>query len=626
MIAPLPQAPSTQAQGLVEGQLRQAFAEAFAAALRDQLTRHNPKWIRDLLRALLGAAVRAEPRGGIGAAAVRASLVLALERSLPVEADCVADARVDAIYEGLALSPLGALSFTEATRRGSQRCVATAREAEVVASRRVLQTVTRSASPTISLLLRALEHAKRTCADESTELPPVTRSALERINATLSLVGARDAVVRLREATQSVRGEGSQLDTPCSAALALPAGAPTEAIDLLVLRGLGALPLTTLTSQRGVELLTCTRSACEAALEVIDALAEQRGPNKSQLTALVRELALPGTAERPNAELIAAAVRALDVAVVVLEDGRASIDPDVVLAELRRRYALLDGKPTLRPIAALPPSPWIVELNGGIPKLETGRIRIAGDVRLGYEVSRFAVLGRCAVRYFDFASSALATDNLDVTGNVDAWYVSGDSRSVLRVEGGLSSGLSYVDTTTLTHPTGTARTEFGDYDNLLLRGSVLVGLRGRAGDRFAFGAFGAGGLQYETFDSTSVDHSGLRFQSPDVVSGHGSLGLRARYNLVPAILSSRVAAEVAFFSLTREDLVVETGTPVTLTTSESQQLFTSGKLFVDADFASFAGFVPALFGRVEHVHVRTNSGDQATTIPVLGFGILRSPR
>lgn len=633
---PLALAPTSD-QGFLEKQLRTALADRIQRPLSSMTGRWNNRATRDALRAILATLTRdakmLAQTGGLGAAAVRVGLVYAVDRGLATDPDCADTVRLDAIYEGLALSPLGALGFTEATQHVAQRCVDTAKHAEHMADRALLAALAPAVRPLLAEADQRLREVRAKCDPKLPDLDGASTVALTVVRETkdpTTLAGLARAMDRLRFSKDALANDSARLADSCSREIATLAAMDTKPLDRLVAAGLAEAPARALVDELAAEIAPCSRPAsCQARDAVVGAIAafaQGRGLSRDQLVGMLRPMVASVVPAGEDPGIALAAMQALEIGIVDF-GGAATIDPDTVVRELEKRYELRDGVPTPRTLLGLGPSPWIVELNGGVPKLATNDVRFIGDTTLGYESKSLGVVVRGALRYYDFSSRVLATDNLDVLGSLESWLVTGDNRSPFRLEGRLAGGTEYIDTTTLTRPAGLRRTNFGDYDSLLIRGSLLLGFGLRLGERFSGHMLVGGGGQYETHDSTSVDQTGIKFNSPDTWDAQGSARLDVRYRIVPSIVGARVHGDGVYFSITREELAFNANTvgatQATVTSSLEKQLSLSGRLFVDADLASFAGFVPAVFGGLDYVLLTSAIGERGTSIPVVGIGIVR---
>jgi hypothetical protein len=611
--------PSTRQTGMLEQMLRRSILRSIEDALRDARVGHRA--LRDVLSALAAALakdeVALERTSGLGAAALRAGLTIETTRAISQDARCAGAARVDAVYEGLALGPLGALGFTEATGQVSPACLETARSAERFVSRALLVSVASGAGPVLLAAEARVRDVRTRCAAAELSDETATVDELARVLGTLSV--AREALVR------DTAGEG------CGEAVDAAVALDVSSLAKLSRAGLGEVPARAIASE-----LTAAAAACDDSPETCDAkrrlvavlavLAANGAPTEETLISIVRALAAAVVPPGSDPGVALAAIRALEVGVVSAA-GHATIDPDLVVAEVERRYALRDGKPTLRSLLGVDASPWIVELNGAVPKLDTGDLRVVGDATLGYETARVGVVVRGGVRYFDFVSPLLATDNLDAQGWLESWIVTGNERSVVRLEGRIAGGAEYVDTTTIARPDGPGRTRFGDYDSLLVRGALLVGLRVRPHDRLALRVLGGGGYQFERFDSTSIDALGISLDAPNTSSAHGSGRLDARFIVARSVISLRGQAELKGFTMTREELAFAAnytgGSSLGLSMTTQIQVFAGGRVFVDADLLSFGGFVPAVFAGADYTYLQSPAGERSTTVPFAGIGIVR---
>lgn len=631
--------PSTRDVGLLEQQLRATVVKSVEDAARDVAASWNHRASRDVLRAI-GAVLSKDESAlarskGLGAAALRAGLVIETMRMVPTDTRCTGARRVDAIYEGLAIGPASALGFTEATGRVTASCVDTAKEASRAMSRAVLAALADAARPTLESAAATLPNVKTSCDPKTTGVDDATfatLSAIAELPDRLTVLDASKSLGRLRLAREALARDSVHLGDVCGKAIEASLAIDVAPLDRLASAGLGEAPVRALAEELAATTAPCKGdpTVCRGMMVlggIAQSMMKSGGTPREQLATVIKSLVENVVPPGEDPGLALAAVKALEAAIVSAGQG-ATIDPDLVLAEIEKRYALDDGKPTLRTLLGLGPSPWVFELNGGVPKLDSGDFKIVGDTTLGYDGGKaFGVIVRGGVRYYDFVSPVLSTDNLDAQGWLESWLVTGDERSTFRFEGRLAGGSEYVDTTTLSKPAGLGRTNFGDYDSLLIRASLLFGFRIRPSERFGLRILGGGGFQYETFDSTSVDQNGVKFKSPDTTSGQGSGRIDARWRIVPSIVSARAHAEAQYFTITREELSFSANTTgasqtgISLTTQI--QLFVNSRVFVDADIASFGGFVPAVFAGADYTYLQAPQGERSTTVPVFGVGIVR---
>jgi len=94
---------------------------------------------------------------------------------------------------------------------------------------------------------------------------------------------------------------------------------------------------------------------------------------------------------------------------------------------------------------------------------------------------------------------------------------------------------------------------------------------------------------------------------------------------VPGWFGVRLRAESTHFNITREQLsFTSAGGGVTSSSVEiDQQLEVHGRVFVDADVASYFGFVPAIFLGLDYLGIQGSATSSSTVVPSVGIGIVR---
>ncbi len=269
---------------------------------------------------------------------------------------------------------------------------------------------------------------------------------------------------------------------------------------------------------------------------------------------------------------------------------------------------------------------WIGELNGGVPSLKSGDLKLIGNARLGYLGPLFGAVGRGGLAVYDVESSVGATQTLREEGYADGWFQFGEPRDPLRLEVWLSGGAALY-TSTYVPNAGVANAGFfHDEDSLMFRGSGLLGLSVEPNQRFIARLRVGGGAQFETYDYLSVDPADTNLlTSTDHTSARGEGHLYLRWRFLPEMLSARTQADVSFFSITRSSLAVgQVGGSVDLSESQFTQIDFSGRLFIDIDAAQFFGIRPAAFGGLDYIAQRADGGSVSTLIPVVGVGLLKT--
>lgn len=512
-------------------------------------------------------------------------------------------------------------------------CAPVAEQAQRLASGAALAELVGPVARDLARVAQSVGEAKARCPAAAPGLSASLASLLDELDRALarpSLALSLRLLQQMGLEQASLSASAEALGAPCAAALKVAGGVARPGTQKLSAAGLDAVPLGALLEAQ--ELATRAGEATAAVREaqaLIGALT--RGAlSREDLIRLARQLApegvsaVEGEAAAVQAEASAigdSALRALASAVVDGEGG-AAIDPALIVAALDRRFELKGGKLSPRALLGLGDSPWVVELNGGLPRLDSGQRHVAGDGRLGYEGASFGAVVQGGVRYFDLAADGVATDNLDAHGSIDAWWRPGDRRDKARLELRLTGGVQYLDTTTTATATKTRSFSFGDFDSLLIQGGLQGGLQLRPGERFALALRAGAGFQYETHDTTSVDARGVSLESPDTSSVQASGQLRLRWRVVPAALSLRLEGDGAYFRVSRDDFSFSSASGAQQEVTLTEQLFLRGRLFVDLDLLSLGGFLPAAFVAIERTSVSGPRGTESSAVPVLGLGIV----
>jgi hypothetical protein len=309
-----------------------------------------------------------------------------------------------------------------------------------------------------------------------------------------------------------------------------------------------------------------------------------------------------------------------------------------MLAMLSEKYSIDEGGvATLKSLVL--PSPWIVELNGGLPdaRFKTNNLLLVGDATLGYSTKSLGAVASGGINYSDLVTSSGENEVDHAYGSLEAWWISGDPTSPVRFEGRLTGGVDYYDTTlcpgggTCNETVVNATTPLWlDYDSLLLRGTLLAGVRWKAGTVTGQALVGGGG-QYETQDSSSFGGGSpneFSLTSQTNISAQGSARLLVRWRIVPGWVGMRLRGDGTYFTITRDTLAVaisQTGNTSTShpATEQDQQLELHGRVFLDADVLSFAQFVPAIWGGVDFVSLSGPTNSATSAVPVFGIGIVR---
>ncbi len=631
--------PSGVTRGLLEERLESALADSLTSAARDAA---GPKWnlaTVDLVEAV-GAALVADgdglaKQGGVGGALIRAGLTYQLDGIVPQDPACGGGERLGAIYEGLALTPVFApLGFPARRGRVRAACAPTARTTARTVDAAILRAlVPDAARADATAVVGAVADVRARCAGATSP-----RAAAARRVAEASTVREVADALRALRATPApappapappapappADDDGGVAPPPpeppappspaeqaCAmAADALAAIAP-ERLDPLAKQGLAAAPLAGLAE------------ALQAPPPPSMALVTRLGTGTTSAADL-RTLASAIVAPH-STPLVADALAALLDAIASV-DGSAAVDPDAIRAYLGRRYNVDDtGKPALRSLLGLAPTPWVFELNGGIPSADTSQQKVVGDVSVGYATKSIGVIGRGWLDTYNIDDSATHNDYTHAGGALEGWWLSG-ATAKLRFELRLSGAFDYYDTTT--YPRQDTLANFFDYDSRMGRGTAFVGLRyATPTDRVSAALLAGGGMQYEDPDTTRTTGGlTLGLSSQQNLSAQASARLLVRWHIVPKIVGMRLRGDSTYFRITREELTASIGAGSVTTSStvdQQQQIEVHGRLFLDADVISFGGFIPALFGGVDYIGIQGTSTTTSATVPLVGAGIAR---
>lgn len=277
------------------------------------------------------------------------------------------------------------------------------------------------------------------------------------------------------------------------------------------------------------------------------------------------------------------------------------------------------------------PSPWLIDANAGVPRLKSGDFRVAGDATLGYATPKFGVVGNGFISYFDVESGVQRSDFLRTGGGGEAWLLTGSASDSFNFElRGSGGGYLYSSQAILTGASANL-----EEDSVFGRGSLLVGLKARSGDRFRAELLLGGGGQFEWYireDTPNSTGGSVSFSQDEQQTlsfrGEGRLALRWRF--VPDTLGMRLKASGQTFSLTRtaEGLQVKSGTgggtvAQTIETFEFRQTEFSTRLFLDIEAASFGGITPGAFGGFDALSISGTAGSTSSFIPLGGVGLFK---
>lgn len=622
-------------QGLLESRLRGALDDALDAAARAAVGPVYNEAVADLAEAIAAVAAGDRDRvarvGGMGAAVLRAGLTYELDRVIPGDPQCPAPRRLDAIYEGLGISvALAPLSFPERRHRVLRVCEPTALRAARTIDGAVLRALLSDAvRRDASAAVQTIESMEDACATLPGDLQQTVRTLRAYEGTQHGTVS--DALRMIHEAGANAGADAGSA-APTTLALAHDDPAPPTAAEQAcsqaqtAARSISPAPLEAL-AQAGLAdadldaLVVAFGPAAEDSATIVRFAAG--AADEKDMSALVDSLLRGAGVDTP---ILRDAITALPKAIVV-ENGAPTVDPNVIVAFLTSRYEVDDdGKPGLRTLLGLQPTPWVFELNGGVPNVDFSQQKVVADATFGYATKNLGIVGRGWIDTYDLDDSQTHNDYTHGGGSLEGWWLSGSGTEKLRVEVRLSGEFDYYDTTT--YPLQDALNQFYDFDSRMVRGSALLGLRyGSPVDRVSVQLLVGGGGQFEDPDTTRfTGGQTLSLMSDQNLTAQANGRLLVRVHIVPQILGARMRAESSFFSITREQLSVA-GSGGALSTSstveQEQQIEVHTRAFLDAEVASFGGFVPALFAGLDYIGIQGSATTLSSAIPMLGAGITR---
>ena len=590
---------------------------------------------RDVLRTAIAAIANdkegLEKAGGLASAVVRAALTYAFEEALPATQGCTREQRLNAVYEGFAMSAaFASFPFPERTGSAPSSCAALARTTQRLVDAAVIrQSLPTDARDGLGRVSDALDASWRACAGHTVPegLSDDAKKALQatvepnRAQTAEALVAARPHVKR---ALEEIHDGGLRFSAACSTALSAEALGMDPLAKLTDL-GLGSVDTKALSTALRDDVLACgSPAACANRDLVVETIQHLRaGIRKDDLVRAVRFVAGHVGITPKKGSFENDLFGALEASVVA-DGDRVTLDQAEAVKYLSARYGIDDkGPPRVSTLIGLPTS-VVLDVNAGIPAF-SDTVRIVGDATVGYRSTHFGIVSTMGVNYFDLQSTNLVTDNLHAWGGIDSFYLTGKPDSKIRIQSHLSAALDYYDTTTIEAATTRGATfRFGDYDSLLLRALLEVGVVWRATEHVRLDARVGGGGQHETYDTTSLDATGVKFSSPETLSGRGTTSLTATWRFWPRHLAARVRASGSLFKLTRETVsfsASSTGrTQEGLTSSSETEMDLQGRGYVDLEYLKLFGIVPAAWFGSDYV----STPAAATIVPVAGIAFFRA--
>lgn len=272
---------------------------------------------------------------------------------------------------------------------------------------------------------------------------------------------------------------------------------------------------------------------------------------------------------------------------------------------------------------AEPPSPWLFDVNLGLPRLESGDFALAADGLLGYGTATWGLTGSGAFGVWDTDAGGTNTQTVRDVGALEGFWIAGGEAEPWRLELRLSAGAALYSSTY--DPGTTGRGEYHDEDSLMRRATLLAG--GRMATTDWQGVLHLGlGVQHETWDDLTTDPALDLVRSEDHTSLRQEGRLHLRWAALPERLAVRLRAVVSRFAITRSAVVVSQRGAVDREGSDLTQLEAEARLFLDLEAITLLTVVPAAFAGFDLVTLDGDAGSLQATVPVFGLGLVKRVR
>jgi hypothetical protein len=265
-------------------------------------------------------------------------------------------------------------------------------------------------------------------------------------------------------------------------------------------------------------------------------------------------------------------------------------------------------------------SPWLLDVNGGVPKMSSGdgsfRESFVGDISLGYQAPTWGLVGHGALDAYNQVANGVVTTNYQTGGGVDGWLVLSRSDALHIDLRGSFEGTQYKSDVV-------PQNQFLEDKSLMVRGSALACLRYVPASTFALGAWLGAGFQWETYEGLYVSPgNNTRDEKTTAPSALLSARLRAQIAVVPDVLTARLRVDGSLYGVSRNHVSIDVGGNVNVTgqSERSTQIEEHGRLFFDVDALAFAGFTPAAHVGLD---VFSTSSLGTATVAIFGVGLRR---
>lgn len=263
-------------------------------------------------------------------------------------------------------------------------------------------------------------------------------------------------------------------------------------------------------------------------------------------------------------------------------------------------------------------TPLLFDANADLPILSSGRIRLNGDLLVGYNGHDFGAAIRGSALTYDTTRPIGTTQTDRTEGSLETWWQWKPSPPVaaeLRVAG----QIAFYDTTVTSRETTVS---FRDETSLMGRGSLLAGLRLTPSTTWAFGAWVGGGVQHEMHDGLRLEGEAASLSDDAATTSRGEGRWRVQWNPWPEIISVRVRGDVSWLQISSDIsrvLVAAGTTESTQSSGTSSQLEVANRLFVDLDALKVFDFRPSLNFGIDTIRIDSKSTHQFAA----GLGVRR---
>lgn len=258
----------------------------------------------------------------------------------------------------------------------------------------------------------------------------------------------------------------------------------------------------------------------------------------------------------------------------------------------------------------------VLDLDADVPflDLDTLDFKFAGALTLGWRAETWGATAHGSIDAYDLTSDTEITDTTRSTAELTA-VLALPLSTTWRLDGRLSGGTAYYDTTLITLRAGDNRL-FAEESSLMLRGSLLAGaLYSTPG--FTIGGWFGFGMQHESYDLLAVDDR-ARVTAQEG-SDTGTLlraRLRARVALIDQALGLRFRAALLRHHLSHASADLISGRR---TVRSAAQIDANLLMDLDLEWIAVFGFVPSVNGGL----IAVARDDRVSVVPLLGVGVRR---